>query len=176
MIGLTVARSRFRWVQCQIDTLEKCTSVSEIRRVLESLPEGLEETYRRILIAIDRELSDARLVRRALVWLVASQRPMRMRQLLEALTIDRERRVLDTRFALIKGTVLLDVCRSLVVHHQETDITTLSHMSVKVSSAHYDAGPLLPSFNLRVDCPGVPCRRTGSRQIATISHRLGRCA
>ena len=126
--------TRFRWVQCQIDTLEKCTSVSEVRRVLESLPEGLEETYRRILLAIDRRLSDARLVRRALVWLVASQRPMRMRELLEGLAIDPIRRVLDSRFALIKGADLLDVCRSLVVHHEETDIITLSHMSVKVSS------------------------------------------
>ncbi|KAH0828832.1 hypothetical protein J3R83DRAFT_3301 [Lanmaoa asiatica] len=40
----------------------KCISVSEIRRVLESLPEGLEETYGRILLAIDWRLSDACLV------------------------------------------------------------------------------------------------------------------
>ena len=126
-------RSRFRWVQCQIDTLEKYSSVSEIRRVLKSLPEGLEETYRRILIAIDRRLSDACLVRRALVWLVTALRPMCMRELLEGLTIDSIRRALDPRFALIKGADLLDVCRSLVVHHEETDIITLSHMSVKVS-------------------------------------------
>jgi ankyrin repeat protein len=101
--------------------------------VLESLPEGLEETYRRILIAIDRRSSDARLVRRALVWLVSALRPMYMRELLEGLTIDPIRRALDPRFALIKGADLLDVCRSLVVHHEETDIITLSHMSVKVS-------------------------------------------
>lgn len=134
MIGLTVVWLRFRWVQCQIDALEKCASVSDIRRLLESLPKGLEETYRRILIAIDRDLSDARLVRRVLVWLVTALRPMRMRELLEGLMIDRVRRALDPRFGVIKGTDLLEVCRSLVVHHKETDIITLSHMSVKVSS------------------------------------------
>ena len=130
---LTSLCSRFRWVQCQIDTLDKCSSVSEIRRVLEILPEGLEETYRRILIAIDRCLSDALLVRRALVWLVAALRPMRLRELLEGVTIDPIRRALDPGFTLIKGIDFLEVSRSLVVHHKETDIVTLSHMSVKVS-------------------------------------------
>ncbi|KAF8552325.1 ankyrin [Imleria badia] len=139
---------RFRWVQCQIDTLEKCSSVSEIRRVLESLPEGLEETYRRILIAIDRRLSDARLARRALVWLVGALRPMYMRELREAVMIDPEYRALDSRFGLMKGADLLDVCRSLVVYHEETDIITLSHMSVK----EYLVGELvhakLPTYHI----------------------------
>ena len=101
--------------------------------MLEILPEGLEETYRRILIAIDRCLSDSLLVRRALVWLVAALRPMRLRELLEGVTIDPIRRALDPGFTLIKGVDFLEVSRSLVVHHKETDIVTLSHMSVKVS-------------------------------------------
>ena len=128
--------SRFRWVQCQIDTLDKCTSVSEIRRVLESLPEGLEETYRRILIAIDRRLEDSCLVRRGLMWLVTALRPMRLRELLEGVTIDPTRRALDPGFILIKGVDFLEVSRSLVIHHKDTDIVTLSHMSVKVSFVH----------------------------------------
>lgn len=164
-------RSRFRWVQCQIDTLEKCSSVSDIRKVLESLPEGLEETYRRILIVIDRRSSDVRIVRRALVWLVTALRPMCMRELLEALTVDPIRRALDPRFALIKGADLLDVCRSLVVHHEETDIITLSHLSVKVSLPSYQ-----PRFILPVHCTGVPCRRTCPRQTTMVSNCLGRCA
>jgi len=139
--------------------------------VLESLPEGLEETYRRILIAIDRQSSDARIVRRALVWLVTALRPMCMRELLEALTIDPIRRALDPRFALIKGVDLLDVCRSLVVHHEETDIITLSHMSVKVSL------PLcLLESNVPVHRTGVPCRRTCPRKTTVVSYCLGRCA
>ena len=124
---------RFRWVQCQIDTLDKCTSITEIRKVLESLPDGLEETYRRILVAIDRRPYDARRVRRALVWLVTALRPMQMDELLEAIMIDASYRALDSRFRLMDGTDFLEVCRSLVVHHQETDIISLSHMSVKVS-------------------------------------------
>ncbi|KAF8427221.1 hypothetical protein L210DRAFT_3652657 [Boletus edulis BED1] len=125
------ANGMFRWVQCQIDTLDKCTSVSEIRRALKSLPEGLEETYRRILIAVDKRLEDGVLVRRALMWLVTALRPMRLRELLEGVTIDPIRRVLDPGFILIKGLDFLEVSRSLVVHNKETDIVALSHMSVK---------------------------------------------
>ena len=129
---LTVLCSRFRWVQCQIDTLDKCTSVSEIRNVLESLPKGLEETYRRILIAIDRRRPEARLVRRGLVWLVTALRPMRLGELLEAIMIDSARRALDSGFTL-NDIDFLEASRSLVIHHVESDIVSLSHMSVKVS-------------------------------------------
>ena len=130
---LTVVCSRFRWVQCQIDTLDRCTSVSEIRSALEHLPEGLEETYRRILIAINKRQPEARLVRRGLVWLVTALRPMRLGELLEAITIDSARRALDPGFTLMNDIDFLEVSRSLVIHHVETDIVSLSHMSVKVS-------------------------------------------
>lgn len=104
--------------------------------MLGSLPEGLEETYRRILIAIDRRLEDSCLVRRALGWLVAALRPMRLRELLEGVTIDPVRRALDPGFTLIKGVDFLEVSRSLVIHNKDTDIVTLSHLSVKVSCVH----------------------------------------
>ena len=101
--------------------------------MLESLPEGLEETYRRTLIAIDRRPCDVRRVRRVLVWLVTALRPMRLDELLEAAMIDLDYQALDSRFKLMNAAYLLEVCRSLVVHHEETDIISLSHMSVKVS-------------------------------------------
>ena len=101
--------------------------------MLERLPEGLEETYRRILLAIDRRLYDARRVRRALVWLVTALRSLRMDELLEGIMIDPDYRALDSRFGPMKSADLLELCRSLVVHDEETGTITLSHMSVKVS-------------------------------------------
>lgn len=61
---------------------------------------------------------------------------MRLREVLEAVTIDPMRRVLDPGFLLIKGVDFLEVSRSLVIHDKETDIVTLSHMSVRVSLIH----------------------------------------
>ncbi|KAF8552317.1 ankyrin [Imleria badia] len=54
-----------------------------------------------------------------------------MDELLEAVMIDSDYRALDSRFRLMRGADLLELCRSLVVHRDETDIITLSHMSVK---------------------------------------------
>ena len=40
----------FRWVVLQLAELEKCSSRYEIDKQLAELPEGLDETYNRILI------------------------------------------------------------------------------------------------------------------------------
>jgi hypothetical protein len=154
--------SRFRWVQCQIDMLEKCAPGPEIQRALKSLPEGLEETYRRILLAIDRSPSDARLVQRVLVWLVASLRPIRMTELLEGIAIDPQYHMLDSSYSSMKGTnFLLEVCQSLVVHDDDTDIIALSHMSVKVSSFIHSWLHLFACSSPAVYA-GVPHGRTSS--------------
>ncbi|KAF9220136.1 hypothetical protein BS17DRAFT_356011 [Gyrodon lividus] len=56
------------------DALAKCTSAGEIRTTLKSPPIGLDGTYERILLIIDGNEFQGRLVRRALVWLVAALR------------------------------------------------------------------------------------------------------
>ena len=167
---LTVLCSRFRWVQCQIDTLDRCASVSEIRNVLESLPEGLEETYRRILFSIDRR-PEARVVRRALVWLVTALRPMRLRELLEGITIDFARQALDPGFTPMKDVDILENSRSLVFHHIETDVVTLSHMSVKVGKVNL----FPPHGRLKLEFIGIPYWRTCRGKITAISYRPGGC-
>ena len=46
---LNVLVPRFRWVQCQLDALERCATDWELKKVLDHLPEGLEEMYEKIL-------------------------------------------------------------------------------------------------------------------------------
>lgn len=52
--------------------------------------------------------------------------------MVEALSIDLQKRKLDPAIAPVNKHTLLDVLRSLVVHNEETDIISLSHFSVKV--------------------------------------------
>ncbi|KAF9223940.1 hypothetical protein BS17DRAFT_126483 [Gyrodon lividus] len=92
---LQAADGMFRWVQCQIDSLAQCTSAGEIRTTLISLPIGLDETYERILRMIDGKEFQGKLVRRALVWLIAALRPLQLPDIIEALKIDLERRTLN---------------------------------------------------------------------------------
>ena len=125
---------RFRWVQCSIDTLSKCVTLKDIQIALNCLPEGLDETYERILLAIDVGTREGQLALRALVWLVAALRPLHIDELMEGLSINVKKRTLDSSMRPIHREVLLDACGSLVTYTEKTNIIILSHFSVKVSS------------------------------------------
>jgi hypothetical protein len=49
----TQIADRFRWVACQLDVLRKCAKLSELKSALNSLPNGLDDTYEPILLGID---------------------------------------------------------------------------------------------------------------------------
>ena len=93
---------------------------------------GLDATYERILLGIDQWLSEGKVARRVLAWLVTTSRPLILREVVEALSIDLRNRTLDQGITPIHKYALLDVLGSLVVHDEETDIINLSHFSVKV--------------------------------------------
>ncbi|KAF9225131.1 hypothetical protein BS17DRAFT_807512 [Gyrodon lividus] len=143
---LEAADGMFRWIQCQIDTLAQCTSAGEIRTALESLPIGLDETYKRILVMIDRNELQGTLVRRALVWLVAALQPLRLPDVMEALKIDLESQALDDDIVPTNETILLDACGSLVTHDVWSGIVTLSHFSVKEYLMGERIRTLLPRY------------------------------
>jgi len=77
---------RFRWVFCQLDALKKCKKRSSILLALKQLPRTLDETYERMLLAID-EMYKAE-ARRALLWLAFSERPLSAEEVAEAACID----------------------------------------------------------------------------------------
>jgi len=72
-------------VYCQLEVLRHCFPPS-IRRVLEELPESLDETYERILRAIKK--SNQEYAYRMLQCLVAAVRPLRVEELAEVLAFD----------------------------------------------------------------------------------------
>lgn len=123
---------RFRWVQCQLDTLKACVTLQEFHDALVNLPIGLDATYERILIDIDRRPSEGKVARRALAWLVTTSRPLILLELREALSIDLERWTLDRGIAPMHKYVLLEALGSLVVYDERTDLVNLSHFSVEV--------------------------------------------
>ena len=77
---------RFRWVALQLLELEKCLSRYEIDKQLAELPEGLDETYNRILKNIDKKYrADTRMF---LQWLAFCKRPMTVEEVAETITVD----------------------------------------------------------------------------------------
>ncbi|KAF8549429.1 hypothetical protein OG21DRAFT_588736 [Imleria badia] len=127
------ADGMFRWVQCQIDTLNQCATKAEVREALDNLPIGLDATYQRILVAIDTGSPEGKLALRTLVWLVGALRPLRLVEILDGLAIDLGRRTMDHDAGPMHKGALLDACGSLVTYNEDTDILILSHFSVKVS-------------------------------------------
>jgi hypothetical protein len=77
---------RFRWVALQLTELEKCSSRYEIDKQLAELPDGLDETYNRILKNIDKKhRADTRMF---LQWLAFCMRPMTIEEIAETITAD----------------------------------------------------------------------------------------
>ena len=77
---------RFRWVALQLMELKKCRTRKAIREQLQNLPEGLDETYDRILLGVDKK--DCGYTRTFLVWLCFAVRPMTLVELAATITVD----------------------------------------------------------------------------------------
>ena len=105
----------FRWVALQVAELAKCSSTHEIIKQLAELPNGLEESYERILRKIDeKHRADARTF---LEWLAVSKRPMTIVEIAETITVDfasedspvfnSSRRYIDPRHVLLRCSGLV---------------------------------------------------------------------
>jgi hypothetical protein len=133
---LSQAYLRFRWAVCQLDTLGKCRNRLMLRKSLASLPRTLDETYDRILSAIDAD--DSQYAIRILRWLAFSIQPLSAEELSEVVAIDPERNpAFDSQEVLEDPSEVLTICSSLVTITTSelpkglSKIITLAHYSVK---------------------------------------------
>jgi ankyrin repeat protein len=126
---------RFRWVFCQLETLRHCLPPS-VPRILEELPETLDETYERIL----REIPKTNRVHahRLLQCLAVAVRPLAVEELAEVLAINFDAGGVipklneNLRWADQEQAVL-SACSSLVaiVEDGNSRRVQFSHFSVK---------------------------------------------
>ncbi|KIJ23524.1 hypothetical protein M422DRAFT_195819 [Sphaerobolus stellatus SS14] len=80
------AKGMFRWVECQMEVLKKSRRPYDVKQALSSLPKTLDETYKRILLAIPEE--DRVYAARLFAWIIHSQSPLCLELLAEAIVID----------------------------------------------------------------------------------------
>ena len=105
-------------------------STNQVHEVLKSLPKGLDETYKRILLAIDELQSP--FVRRTLTWLIVAVEPLTIEQVYEAVKIELDPPGMDDDGGPMDVACLMEACGSLVSLNQWSNILSLSHFSVKV--------------------------------------------
>src|ERR1700755_3364785 len=126
--------NRFRWVFCQLEVLRHCFPPS-VRRILDELPESLDETYERILREIRKP--NQGLAHRLMQCLVVAVRPLKVKELAEVLAFDFDAEGIpklneNWRWEDQEEAVMW-ACSSLVTIVKDGDsrIVQFSHFSVK---------------------------------------------
>jgi hypothetical protein len=106
---------RFLLVQLHMDSLLGQTSIKGLKRQLSSLPADLDETYNQAMSRIRAQSrSEMDLAQRVLCWVTFAHRPLEMRALRQAVSIE----VGDTEVdwdAITLDSILVSVCAGLVV-------------------------------------------------------------
>ncbi|THY28239.1 hypothetical protein D6D00_04385 [Aureobasidium pullulans] len=107
------AGGMFRWVYCQLEELSGCLDKPAVRLMLQTLPLDLNHTYDRILDNIPRSRVPNAI--KVLQFLAFSNRPMSLRELVDAIATDPDSSVLfDVEDRLAPPHAIIGYCSSLV--------------------------------------------------------------
>ncbi|KAJ3804424.1 ankyrin repeat-containing domain protein [Lentinula aff. lateritia] len=119
------AHGIFRWVDCQMMELQKCTRNKDVKEVLKTLPATLTETYNQVLGRLtEKEKKDAQ---NLLLWLLYAFEPLTRGKANEIWKID----LLEQKFDPDEMDLLVEVIPSTFVTVGQDDIIQLAHASVK---------------------------------------------
>ncbi|KAI9758827.1 MAG: hypothetical protein M1840_003744 [Geoglossum simile] len=145
------ADGMFRWAACQLDALESCLEYRSLQKALVSLPSTLDETYSRILHAIPSEYK--RNAIRILQFLTYSERPLRIEEAVDAITVDTEgSQYFDPRYRMPDPREITCFCSSLVVLAPTTrDSYNKKEEGMKLQLAHFSVKEYLTSGRIDKD-------------------------
>ena len=131
-----------------MDSLGHCRTIRDIKRALEELPPGLNQTYGRILADIPQ--SEAPIVRKILTWLSFSAASVSLGQLWEALAIERGGDRIDDEYRLRSAEDILTLGKSLITLTADGHVT-LTHLSVRdyIVSGDIEQSPETARFALK---------------------------
>ena len=132
-----------------MDSLTKQPHRKALRLTLENLPPELDETYNNALARIgSQDTEDTRIAHQVLGWITHATRPLTMKQLQHALSVEPEQADLDEE-TLIDEELLISTCLGLV---------TVDHTSEEIRLVHYTAQKyfehrlleLIPDSHMRI--------------------------
>ena len=132
-----------------MDSLTKQPHRKALRLALENLPPELDDTYDDALARIgSQDKEDTKIAHQVLGWITYATRPLTIKQLQHALSIEPEQTDLDDE-TLIDAELLISTCLGLI---------TVDHTSEEVRLVHYTAQKyfehrlleLIPDSHLRI--------------------------
>lgn len=119
--------SRFLLARLYMDLLIDIPTRRGVRKAIERLPEGPEDTYTEAWARICAQRQQyAELGKKVLSWLVHSTRPLRMREVLHALAIDEDDGEFDEE-GLLDISTLTSSCAGLVTLDKQQSFVSLVH-------------------------------------------------
>ncbi|KAJ3926164.1 MAG: ectomycorrhiza-induced ankyrin-domain/NACHT-domain-containing protein [Lentinula lateritia] len=120
------AQGIFRWVDCQMKELQKCTKNKDVKEVLETLPATLTETYNQALGRLTGK--DKKNAQHLLLWLLYAFQPLTRTKANEIWKID----LLEQKFNPDEMDLQVEkVIPSTFVTVGQDNIIQLAHASVK---------------------------------------------
>ncbi|KAK3377117.1 hypothetical protein B0T24DRAFT_523598 [Lasiosphaeria ovina] len=145
------ANGMFRWVDCQLHSIERLGDKTKLVSVLQDLPPDLSETYVRIFDAIPD--ADRQFVSRVLLWVYGDSRaPWSVRRainaklLLEAVTFDLYGSVPAGGNGVFDWDYLQDLCGCLITVKNRDPLTDAAACSITL--AHYTVWEFLTSSHI----------------------------
>jgi ankyrin repeat protein len=120
---------RFRWVECQLEVLRDCLTMTSVEAALSDLPETLDETYDRILKRIDKH--HFKYARTAFALLIVTCRPLKVEELAEAVVVAPYCKAMDIDDRLFDLKDIIKICGGLVIRVADTNEARFAHYSVQ---------------------------------------------
>ncbi|KAK8055165.1 ankyrin [Apiospora rasikravindrae] len=131
---LSKANGMFRWVSCQLDSLEYLGKLGR-KKALESLPPTLNESYDRILqkaLLRKRNKLSLEIVRRTLHWLCYDKYGLTIAQLCEALSVSLQYdHLIADGDGLVEEDEVAGYCSSLIRKTEDGERFELAHFTVE---------------------------------------------
>ncbi|PVH83786.1 hypothetical protein DL98DRAFT_652239 [Cadophora sp. DSE1049] len=136
----------FLWVRLVIATLEASYTISDLLKATETLPDGIERAYARILEHISSRLhpTQREIAMQILELVCFARRPLKPYEIQSAIGLGRH------GMTFHKGTTasetILDLCRPLIERGPRHAVI-FAHFTVKEFMLHVTSGPFLTALN-----------------------------
>ena len=102
-----------------------------IRQILQDLPDGLVQTYERILLKISKtSLAKQELALRVFKWTICARRPMKTEELQEAVAFEFSDSCWNKE-KIPDGNLMIETCRGLLVRDKEDGTVRFAHHTVQ---------------------------------------------
>jgi hypothetical protein len=127
--------NRFLWAKFQLLDIKEASTKSDLRTILENLPESLSDTYLRIITRTYRgPRGQAKLdtMRKAFRWIAMARRPLHIYELEEAIALESTDTYLHVdRLPKNAGAKLVSDCGNLVVLNNSDNTVVFAHYTVE---------------------------------------------